>query len=150
VINYYQIQSDIKTIIVGGTYTDSIKEIMIEGMERDMGLGNMPLVNIRLTNADISIRSLPNGYYGTVLYAIDIVTFDLSLYEKAAIIRDRILKEVQSRLQSNRQFSAGVETSRVGPRVEFSAGMVEENDIQRGHIASATFDLIVEVYIEPA
>ena len=149
-INYYQIQSDIKTIIVGGTYTDSIKEIMIEGMERDMGLGNMPLVNIRLTNADISIRSLPNGYYGTVLYAIDIVTFDLSLYEKAAIIRDRILKEVQSRLQSNRQFSAGVETSRVGPRVEFSAGMVEENDIQRGHIASATFDLIVEVYIEPA
>lgn len=149
-INYYTIQSDLKTIISGGTYTDTIKEYLIEGMERDMPLANMPFINIRLVNAALQVRSLPNGYYAYVMFSIDIVTFDFTLFEKAAIVRDRILKEVQLRLQSNRKFSAGVETSTVGPRVEFSAGIAEENELSRGHIASATFDIVVEVFIEPA
>lgn len=149
-INYYTIQDDIKTIISGGTYTDAIKEYFIEAMERDMLLGNMPFINIRMTNANLQIRSLPNGYYGMVAFEIDVVTFDLSEFKKAAIVRDRILKEVQLRLQANRQFSAGVETSTIGPRVIFGAGTAAEGDLQMGHIASATFDFVVEVYIEPA
>lgn len=149
-INYYTIQSDLKTIISGGTYTDSIKEYLIEGMDRDMGLANMPYVNIRLSNASLQVRSIPNGYYAYILFSIDIVTFDFTLYEKAAIVRDRILKEVQTRLQSNRKFSAGVETSSIGPRVEFSAGIAEEGERSMGHIASAAFDVVVEVFIEPA
>lgn len=149
-INYHQIQTDIKTIISGGTYTDTIKEIFIEGMDRDMLLGNMPCVNIRMVSANLQIRSLPNGYYAYVAFEIDVLCFDLSLYEKAAIVRDRILKEVQTRLQSNRQFSGLVETSSVGPRVIFSAGTAEENENTRGHIALATFDFVVEAFVEPA
>lgn len=149
-IDYYQIQSDIKTIISGGTYTDPIKEVFIEAMDRDMLLGNMPCINIRLVNANIQVRSLPNGYYAFVAFEIDVLSFDLSLFEKAAIVRDRIMRQVQLRLQANRQFSAGVETSTVGPRVIFSAGTADDNENTRGHIALATFDFVVEAFVEPA
>ena len=149
-IDYYAVQSDIKTILSGGTYTDTVKEYFIEAMERDMMLGNMPFINVRMDSANLEVRSLPNGYMGYILFKIDVVCFDLTEYKKASIVRDRLLKEVQLRLQSNRQFSAGVETSQVGPRVEFSAGIAEENDLVRGHVAAAAFDFVVTVFIEPA
>ena len=150
-INYTAIQDDLKTILEAGTYTDVPKEIFIEGMEREMLLGNMPFINIRLVSAVLEIRSLPNGYYGVVLFKIDVVSFNLKSFQEAAITRDRLLRETQLVIQSNRQFSAGVETSRVGPGVEFSVGIAESGEGQfQGHVASATTDVIVEVFIEPA
>jgi len=149
-INYYTIQTDIKTIINGGSYTDTPKEVFIEAMDRDQLLGNMPFINIRLPSAQIELRSLPNGYYAYLLFNIDVVAFDFTEFKKAAIVRDRLLKEVQTRLQSNRQFSASVETSKIGPRIEFAAGIAEEQETTSGHIALATFDFIVEAFIEPA
>jgi len=148
-IDYTGITDGIQTILQAGTYTDSIKEYLIEGMDRDMVLENMPFINVRMIGAAFEIRSLPNGYYAYLTFAIDVTTFDLSVYKKAAIVRNRILREVQLQLQSNRKFVASVETSTIGPRIAFSAGTAEDNDIVRGHVASATFDFVVEAYIEP-
>lgn len=149
-INYNQITTDALAIIAAGSYTDTIKEYFKEAMDRDFLLGNMPLINIRLDEAIVNPRSLPNGYYGAVLFKIDIASFDLSSFGKAAIVRNRILQEVQIQLQRNRVFGTGVETSVVGPNIEFSSGIVEgDNQAVRGHIASATIDFVVEVFIEP-
>ena len=148
-IDYYTIQSDLHTIISAGTYTDGIKEFLIEAMDRDLMLGNMPFINIRLAEADIEIRSLPNGYYAYLSFKIDVVAFDFTEYKKAAIVRDRLMKEVQTVIQGNRAFSANVQTSSVGPKVTFSAGIADEDEDSRGHIAAATFEVVVEVSVEP-
>lgn len=148
-IDYNAIINTVETQLRAGTYTDTIKEYLVEGMERDFLLGNMPFINIRLDGGNIQPRSLPNGYYALVGLKIDIASFDFSLFKKAAIQRNRILQEVQLQLQTNRTFGGAVETSSIGPQVEFSSGIVEGDDnTVRGHIASATFDLVVEVFVE--
>ena len=148
-IEYNQIQEDLQTLLSNGTFTDTIKEFFIEGMERDFMLGNMPFINIRLGSANLDLISIPNGYYGTINFKIDIAAMDFTAFSKAAIVRDRIMKEAQSLIQANRAFSANIQTSTVGPGVEFSAGIAELNDVEKGHIASATFDVVVEAYVEP-
>jgi hypothetical protein len=148
-IDYTTIQQQVRNLLAAATYTDTIKEHFIEAMDRDLLLGNMPFTNVRLDKALMEIRSLPNGYYGYLLFKIDVGTFDLSEFKKAAIVRNRILREAQLYLQANRKFGASVETSSIGPEIEFLAGTVEDGELTKGHIATATFDFVVEVFIEP-
>jgi len=147
-IDFYQVEDDLRTMLVAGTYTDTIKEWKIEPMERDLLAGNMPMVCINLPKSDLKLITIPNGYYGTLMFRIMVLAMDFSEFRKAAIVRDRILKEVLLRLQNNRQFSALIATSSMGPSVDFAAGIAAQNDVMKGHIASAEFDLIVEANVD--
>jgi hypothetical protein len=147
-IDFYQVQADLKTILVAGTYTDVIKEWFIEAMERDLLLGNFPCVCINLPKANLNLISIPNGYYGTLQFRIMVVAMDFTEFRKAAIVRDRILKEVQLRLQANRAFSAIIATSTIGPSVDFAAGIAAINNEMKGHVASAEFDFFAEVSVD--
>lgn len=147
-IDYYQICADLKTLLAAGTYTDTIKEWFIEPMDRDLLLGNMPFVGITMQKANLDLISIPNAYYANIQLRVQVVALDFTEFRKAAIVRSRMLQEVQLRIQRNRVFSSLIATSVLGPAVDFSAGIAEQNDIVKGHIASAEFDLFVEVSID--
>lgn len=147
-IDFMQIQSDLRDMIAGGTYTDTIKEFFIEAMERDMMLGNMPCVNVTLPKAELSLTRIPNGYESVLNYRISVVAMDFTEFKKAAIVRDRILKEVMMQIQANADFSALISSSKLGPEVDFVAGIATADNQIKGHIASAEFDVSVEVSTE--
>jgi hypothetical protein len=145
-IDYNQIHQDLLTLVSGGTYTDEIANFYIEADDREATFSHMPFFNIRLIQANIELRSIPNGYYGILTFEIDCVAFDLSEFRVAAVMRDRLLKECQLVIQGNSLFSGSIQTSIIGPEVKFISGTPEGAN---GHVAAATFGLSVEVSIEP-
>ncbi len=146
-IDYYQISEDLKTILVAGPaagYTNDPKHVRIEAMDRDQKFDDMPYINIRLIDADLELTRIPNGYYGHIIFEIDVVTFDLSLFSKAAQARDDLLGDAQDAIQENRVFSSVIQTSILG-NVSFGVGTPEGAN---GHVAMCTFQLDAEVDIE--
>lgn len=148
-IDYYQIQEDLKTLLEAGPaagWTTQPTFVFIEAMEREAVFSSMPFINIRMLEAEMEQRSLPNGYYSTITMEIDIITFDLSEFRKAATLRDDIMGEAQLAVQENPRFNSEILTASIAPSVRFGAGTPEGAG---GHIAVGTFTVTVETYIEP-
>ncbi len=149
-VEYYQIQEDLAELISDGPsagYTEKPKEVFIEAMEREATFDNMPFVNVRLVEGDSELRSIPDGYYITLLYEIDIISFDLTHFKKAAKIRDDLMGEVQLAIQQTPRFAESINASTLTPSIKFGAGTPEGAG---GHVATGTFTLSVEISVEPA
>jgi len=149
-INYYQIQEDLQALLLTGPtlgYTTTPKNIFIEAMDREAIFDHMPFINIRLVDGEIEIRSIPTGYYAKLPYEVDIVSFDLSEFRKAATLRDILMGEAQLAVQQTPRFNGDISTSIIGPSIKFGAGTPEGAG---GHIAIGTFTVQVETYVEPA
>ncbi len=147
-LDYYQISQDLQTVIKAGPaggYTDAPKSVQIEAMDRDQTLDAMPYINIRLIDADIDLTRIPNGYYGHIIFEVDVVCYDLDLFSKAANKRDDLLREAQIAVQENSAFSSVIQTSILG-NVSFGVGTPEGAN---GHVAMCTFTLDAEADIEP-
>lgn len=147
-IDYYGIQEALQTILEAGPtagYTTHPSNVYIEAMDRELVFEAMPAINIRLTEAEIEIRSLPNGYYAFIPYEVDVVHFDLNEFRLAATVRDTMLGEAQLAVQQNARFHSSISTSTISPRVQFGAGTPEGAG---GHIAVGTFTVTVEVYVD--
>lgn len=149
-ISYYQIQEDLQSLLLVGPavgYTTTPKEVFIEAMEREAFFENMPFINIRLTEGEQEIRSIPDGYYTHLIFEIDVIAFDFTHFRKAAICRDLLMGEAQSAIQQNSRFNSEIQTSTLTPSIKFGAGTPEGAG---GHVATGTFTLDVEVSVEPS
>ena len=147
-VDYYAIQEDMQTLLLAGPaagYTTAPKEVFIEGMERDMVFGNMPFINIRLIEAELEPRSMPNGYNIDITYEVDISAFDFTLFKKAATVRDDLLGEAQKAIHENSRFNGDILDSLVAPEVRFGA-LIEEG--AGGHVAIGTFTVTVRAYVD--
>lgn len=147
-VDFYQYQSDLKTILAAGPSTGfqtTPQNVFIEAMERETTFSHMPFVNVRLPSANIELRSIPNGYYALINYEVDIVCFDMSHFQVAAQARDNLLADLMLAVQENRQFSANIETSIIGSEINFGAGVADNG---QGHVAAVTFTVAVEVYVD--
>ena len=149
-VNYYQIQEDLAALLHTGPsegWQHQPNNILIEAMDREMTFDAMPLINIRLTDGEIEVRSLPNGYFAEITYELDVISFDLSEFRKASIVRDEILGDAQLTIQRNSRFNSDILTSTITPTIKFGAGTPEGAG---GHIAVGTFTVVVEVEIDAA
>lgn len=144
-INYYGIQEALFNLIKDGTYTNAPEKVFIEAMERETSFDNMPLVNIRLVDGTIEIRSLPNGYFFELNFEIDVVSFNLNHFKEAATLRDTLMKEIQDLVISNPRFHADLLTAHIMPNIQFSAGTPEGAG---GHIAAGTLSVTAEAYVD--
>lgn len=144
--DFYAMQEAAKTLIEASAIQE-VKHVFIEAMERDLIFSNMPLINLRLSEADIEIINLPNSYRATIPLEVDVVAFDLSQFKKAASLRGTILRQVLDvfRSSTNRIFYPDLDTSSVQSRITFGAGVIEGG---KGHVASATFTVVAEADIE--
>lgn len=141
-INYYSIQTALSALFANVT---NVKKNLIEANDREVILDHLPLINTRLVVADVEERSIPNGYFATLRFQVDIYAYDLSSFREAAIIRDVMIKDVQTAVRSNRQFHGDVSDTRLIPTVSFGALLPEEGP---GHVAKAIVEIGVEVYID--
>lgn len=123
------------------------KHVFVEGMDREVGaLHNMPCVNVRLVESQDDLVNIPNGYYEKVNYNVDVISFNLTSFREAATLRDSLLRAAKDACRSNPKFVVGIETSSVQSQTTFGASAVEG---QQGHVALATFTVLVEAYVEP-
>jgi len=151
-VNYYAIQSALADLLKtgpSGGYTDGHhpKDVFIEAMDREAVFDNMPFINVRLPEGTMEMRSIPNGYRLYLTFEIDIVCFHFTHFVNAAILRDTILGEAQLAVQQNARFYDGIDSSKIEPTIRFGAGTVEG---AQGHVATATFSVIVEADIDAA
>lgn len=147
-IDYYAIQEALQTILVAGPaagYATQPDNVFIEAMDRETVFESMPLINIRLIEGEMEVRSIPNGYYLLLSFEIDVVCFDLSEFRLAANQRDDIMGDAQLAIQENAQFHSSLSTSTISPSIRFGAGTPEGAG---GHIAIGTFTVTAEAYID--
>lgn len=148
-IDYYGIQEDLQALLLAGPvggYTIVPNNVYIEAMEREAVFEAMPFINIRLPSGEMEMRSIPNGYYAVLLYEVDVITFDLSEFRKAATVRDDMMGDAQVTVQETPRFNGSISTSLIAPNLTFGAGTPEGAG---GHIATGTFTVQVEASIEP-
>jgi hypothetical protein len=156
-IDYYAIEEAIRTIFVDAAFTYEDRgttlplrpeSILIEAMDREiMALHLMPLMNIRLTEGVTSLITIPNGYYAETQVEVDVISYDLSEFRKAARVRDNLMKAAMLRLRAipNLNNSDLVQSSKIGQNINFSAGTPEQGG---GHIAIGTFRVLTESYVD--
>jgi hypothetical protein len=143
-LNYYDIQEALKDLLAGGTYDYVINNFYIEAMAGETTFSHMPFVNTRLISSDVEIRSLPEGDYEFISFEIDVLTFNLTHFKEAAIIRESIVKSIRDLLKNNRQFHSDLSTANIQGQVRFGAVSGEG---ETGFVALATIPLIAEAYI---
>lgn len=145
-LDYYGIQESLRTMLRTAIPEATAKHIFIEGMEREVqNLAHMPLLNIRMTESNEELTSLPDGVYERINILVDVIAFDLTQFKEAASLRDSLLRTAKDACRANRKFAAGIETSSVVGQTTFGAASSESG----GHVALATFNVLVEAYVEP-
>lgn len=142
-VDYFGIHESLATLIKNEV--GQFKAVLIEAMDRELTLDNMPLCNVRLVSGEQEVRSLPNSYYLFLTFEIDVIAFSLTLFKEAATLRDSLLGAAQDAIQANRNFHVDLQTSSLVPSIRFGALAPEGAG---GHVAVATFTVRCEAYIE--
>lgn len=145
-IDFYSIQEALAALFTSTSVT-GLKSTSIEAMDRDMSLDSMPLINVRLVEGSNQARSIPSGDYVTAKYEVDVVAYHFTEYREAARIRDVMLTLAIRVVSSNRQFHIDLNTSQAAAEIRF-ASFSPEGAV--GHVALATFSVVVEAYVDVA
>jgi hypothetical protein len=111
--------------------------------EREIRFDNMPLIDVRPSEADNEIRA-GQDYFTDLTYQCDIYSFDLSLMKEAATLRDLILKRAQNAVRANASFHVELETSQLGT-VEFTTTKDENTG---AFVAQASFQVIAKAFTD--
>lgn len=139
-LNYNTIQDDLVTLLAAVSGVELAKK---ECDERDYAFSNMPLVDVRLTDGDPQVRA-GRDYYVFTTFEVQITTFDLSGYDDAATLRNTILTDAIETVRNNANFSAAIETSRIGP-ISFSNAKDEDSG---AFMAAVTFEVRTEAFVD--
>lgn len=141
-INYAQIQEDLETLLRDANISN-VENVQSEADERDYNFPNMPLIDIRLASSLPEVRA-GRDYYVFATFNVQITVMDLSSFKDAATLRDQILQEAINVVRKNANFSAEIQTSRVGP-VAFDSA----KDTDKGaFMSAATFEVICEAFVD--
>lgn len=140
-VNFNAIQNDLVTLIAAEV--SAVKLVKKEADERDYAFHNMPLVDVRLQESPSEVRA-GRDYYVFVIFEVQVTVFDLSGYDDAATLRDTILSDVLDAIRNNANFSASLETSKIGP-----VNFLQSKDDQSGaFMAAATAVVQAEVFVD--
>ena len=140
-MNFNQIQDDLVALLTANI--SDAKLIKKEADERDYAFGNMPLVDVRLTDMDPTVLAGQN-YFVETIFEIQVTTFDLSDFNEAATLRDTILGDVIETVRQNAHFSADLESTIVGPGTFNTA----KDENSGAFMAAATVQVQVKAYID--
>ena len=142
-IDYVQIQDSLVTLLRS---VNGVNQVYMEGSEIEVAnLGNMPLINVRLTEVQSELVRLPNGYNEQVTLLVDILAFDFTSYEQAARLRSGLLRDARQLLLENPVFDTQLLSSQLTGGIQFGAFTAEGN---RGFVAMATYTVIAELDLE--
>jgi hypothetical protein len=116
---------------VGETITTRIrdtvtgfKSVHYEADERDFHFANMPMCNVEIESQDPSIRA-GQDYVTETTYLVRVVTFDLSSYKAASLLRSSLLKSTQNAVRASPLLHVDLESIVLGPAV-FSKAIDEK------------------------
>ena len=135
--------TDFSSVFAGTNPPITKVRVMEEAQGVEMGLNQMPFVNVRLMTSEVELVNIPDGYYEHVMFEVDIYGFDFTSYRSATTLRDGILKICLDAVRAAHGFSASISTCRVGPQIRFAA---LSPDNGAGHVAMATFTVDAEGY----
>jgi len=141
-LDYEAILDDLRTLLLS---TSGAKQVFIEADAPELILDNMPLMNIRLTDVDENIVSIPDSYYEVINIDVDVVSYHLTDFKKASILRNAVLKAAKELVRGTPLFSAGLLTSRTAAKTRFGALSPEGAG---GRVAVATFTVTCEAYVD--
>jgi hypothetical protein len=111
--------------------------------ERDLRFDQMPLIDVRPTDADNEVRA-GQDYFTDLTFQCDIYSFDLSSVKEAATLRDTILQAAQNAVRANPSFHVELETSMLGS-VEFTTTKDEDTG---SFVAQASFQVIAKAFTD--
>jgi len=140
-IDFNQIQDDLVTLIDGGS--TGAKLVKKEADERDYAFHNMPLVDVRLTDADPEVRA-GQDYFAETTFEVQVTAFDLSDFSEAATLRQSVITAVVDLIRTNAKFSASIESSVIGAH-SFSSAKDEQSG---AFMAAATVQVIVKTFVD--
>ncbi len=140
-LNFNTIQDDLVNLIAAAvTSAELVKK---ECDARDYNYSNMPLIDVRLSDSPNELRA-GRDYYVFTTFEVQITVMDLSGFNEAATLRDTILSDAIDTVRSTANFSASIETSRIGT-VSFSNAKDEDSG---AFMAAATVEVITEAFVD--
>jgi len=139
--DFNTVQDDLVNLLAANV--TSANEVKKEADERDYAFHNMPLVDVRLTDMDPTVLAGQN-YYVETTFEIQVTTYDLSDFNEAATLRDTVFGDVIETVRQNAHFSAGLESTIVGPGTFNTA----KDDKSGAFMAAATVQVQVKAYID--
>jgi hypothetical protein len=146
-IDYYEVQEALTGILsADATLAAVVKSFFIEAMEKEIIIGNMPIINVRLIATESEVRA-GQSYYEHINYEIDVAVANFTHFREAAKLRDDILGRARDVIQANPRFHVALESTLLIPLIRFGALSPEGAG---GHCALATFSVRCEAYYDAA
>lgn len=139
VLDYDQVLTDLQTLIQANVTTFgkvSIEELDLNG---PLTLHHRRQLDIQLIEAEDRVAA-GNVYTTNVTIHLILACSDLSSYREAATLRNDLVKEVKELIRQNQRFNADI-LSTITRRTGFA-----EDQTERGFIAVAVIEIIVEAY----
>jgi hypothetical protein len=140
-VDYNQLQDDFKTAVEGGSL--GFKTVLEDANLRDFLFDNMPLLDIRVKEADPQATT-NKTYYVPIVIECEISAYSLVSRRDAAILRGQLVDALQRFVKDHPRFSSGIETTTLG-KVNFGSG---EDKAQGAFVAGAVLEFNVYVYAE--
>lgn len=140
-VNFNTIQDDLVALIAANVPAAEL--VKKEADERDYVFSNMPLIDVRLTEGNPEIRA-GRDYYVFTTFEVQVTTHDLSGFDEAATLRDTVLSDTIDVIRNTANFSANLESSRIG-QVQFSNAKDENSG---AFMAAATVEIQTETFVD--
>ena len=140
-VSFTTIQTDLVNLLT--TEVTAAQMVKAEADARDYAYHNMPLIDVRIRDSANEVRS-GRDYYVFVTYEVQVTCHDLSGFDEAATLRDTLMASAIDAVRNNADFSASIQTSRIGA-VEFTNAKDENTG---AFMAAATFEVITETYVD--
>ena len=144
-IDYDLILSDFKAVLDNASLTTGglPVTVLIDAMDRDFVIENMPLIDLRVKKLDPQATT-NRTYYSDLTIEAEICTFDLTNRREAAKLRNDLTNALQRFVKDNPRFSLPIETTTVG-QVNFLTG---ESKAEGAFVAGAVCEFHPTIYSE--
>lgn len=142
-INYDQITTDLEGAVKGQPGQLGFAQVLVDAMDRDFVIENMPLLDIRVKRA-VPEPITNQTYYSDLTIECEICAFDLTNRREAAKLRNDLANALQRYLKDNPRFSGLVDTTFIG-QADFGTG---ESKAEGAFVAGAVLEFHLKLYAE--
>lgn len=140
-INYDQVLADLEAAVIAADL--GFKTVLVDAMDRDFVIENMPLLDIRIKRA--TPEPITNQtYYSDLTVEAEICAFDLTNRREAAKLRNDLANALQRYVKDHPRFSGLVDTTFVG-QADFGTG---ESKAEGAFVAGAVLEFHPKLYAE--
>lgn len=140
-IDYDQLLEDFKTAIESQSL--GFKQVLIDASDRDFIYDNMPLLDIRIKEADPT--AITNAtYYTTMILEAEVCAYSFTSRREAAKLRGELVNKLQLFVKQHPRWSAQLETTIIG-KASFGTG---ESKAEGAFVAGAVLEFHPQLYTE--